>query len=518
MKKNKISILSKAVFAIAIAALFTAAPVSAQTEVAASAGTVPSNANDDFISKPVGGTEFDLGQSYEVDALGYPTKNSIATLHAEMDYQGAVSAYLQTIPQMTLFGSKMTNHYYGANGNTDCLIMYNDPSIAGMYTPNTVVAYSFTYPNLKETGPLVFEHPAGATAGIVMDMQMRWLADIGVPHAGGKAAKYLILHESQELPEGVNEEEFTILRCPTTQLFYGWRVLEPANDLGVERELKIYPYAERANPTPNKFVDVPKDADTYYMAHPTGMKYWEQLHAYIQIENVQEADRFMMARLASVGIEKGKPFNPTDAQKAILEKAAFDCEKMAMASAFAPRSEQSVYRDDTNWVNLITLDPTHRTEHTLQLEERVDFAFEAYGISPAMKAEFPGIGSAYLSSYRDVEGQWFDGGKNYTFTIQADVPAARFWDISLYKMETRGMMPVEEGATNALNTFTEGLVTNEDGTISIFMGPGEAPEGFENNFIKTTEGMRWFTYFRLYGPTEAYLDKSWPMNDIIEVK
>ena len=80
------------------------------------------------------------------------------------------------------------------------------------------------------------------------------------------------------------------------------------------------------------------------------------------------------------------------------------------------------------------------------------------------------------------------------------------------------MMPVEEGATNALNTFTEGLVTNEDGTISIFMGPGEAPEGFENNFIKTTEGMRWFTYFRLYGPTEAYLDKSWPMNDIVEVK
>ena len=35
----------------------------------ASADTVPSNANDDFISKPVGGTKFDLGQSYEVDAI-----------------------------------------------------------------------------------------------------------------------------------------------------------------------------------------------------------------------------------------------------------------------------------------------------------------------------------------------------------------------------------------------------------------------------------------------------------------
>ena len=508
--------LTKSIMALATTSIITTAAFGA---IAASAGTVRSNANDDFISKPVGGTEFDLGQSYEVDALGYPTKDSIATLHAEMDYQGAVSAYLQTIPQMTLFGSVKTNQYYGAAaGSTDSLIMYNDASIAGMYTPNTVVAYSFTYPNLTETGPLVFEHPAGATAGIVMDIQMRWLADIGIPHAKGAAAKYLVLHEDQELPEGVDESEYTIVRCPTHQLFYAYRVLDPSKDLGLERELKIYPYAERKNPTPNKFVDVPKDADTYYMAHPVGMKYWEQLHEYIQIEKVQESDRFMMARLAAVGIEKGKPFNPTDKQKAILEKAAFDGQKMAIAASFAPRGEESVYRADSNWVNLITLNPDHRTEHTLQLEERVDFAFEAYGNSPAMKAQYPGIGSAYLSNYRDLDGQWFDGSKNYKLTIAADVPAARFWDISLYRMETRGMMPVDEGATNALNSFTEGLVTNEDGTVTIFMGPDAAPEGFENNFIKTNNVERWFTYFRLYGPTEAYLDKSWPMNDIIEVK
>jgi len=70
---------------------------------------------------------------------------------------------------------------------------------------------------------------------------------------------------------------------------------------------------------------------------------------------------------------------------------------------------------------------------------------------------------------------------------------------------------------NAVNTFTKGLVTNEDGTIDIFFGP-DAPKGFEANWIKTQAGDTWFTYFRLYGPTETYFDRSWKMNDINQVK
>jgi hypothetical protein len=30
--------------------------------------------------------------------------------------------------------------------------------------------------------------------------------------------------------------------------------------------------------------------------------------------------------------------------------------------------------------------------------------------------------------------------------------------------------------------------------------------------------MGWFTYFRLYGPTEAYFDRSWFLPDIENVK
>ena len=36
--------------------------------------------------------------------------------------------------------------------------------------------------------------------------------------------------------------------------------------------------------------------------------------------------------------------------------------------------------------------------------------------------------------------------------------------------------------------------------------------------IETLPGKGWFTYFRLYGPTQAYFDRSWVLPDIEEVK
>ncbi len=41
-----------------------------------------------------------------------------------------------------------------------------------------------------------------------------------------------------------------------------------------------------------------------------------------------------------------------------------------------------------------------------------------------------------------------------------------------------------------------------------------AKDGHETNWVQTIPNEYWFTYFRLYAPTEAYFDRSWPMYDI----
>jgi len=481
--------------------------------------SVPSNANDSFVTKPAGSKEIDLGATIEVDAKGYPKLESFQTIYDEMDYQGAVSAYLQAVPQMALFGSMKTNHYYGATGNTDILLMHKDPAVDGMLTPNKVVIYVLNYADLAETGPMVYEYPAGATAGLIMDMQMRFRADLGLTslYGGQRMVKYLVLTENQQIPdESINKDkhEYVVVRMKTDYLFFGYRVLNPAKSPGLEKALKIYPYSERNKPKPNKFFQAKKRDKTYFMTQPIGMAYWERLHEYIQLERVNEADRFMMARLKAVGIEKGKDFNPTPRQIKILKKAALVGEKMAMVSSFASRTQAAKYRDDSNWVHPLTLNPSHENGPVYQMEQRVDWAFEAYGVSTAMQAGIPGKGSTYLAAYRDDNGRWFDGENDYVFHIAPDAPAARFWDLSVYRMETRGLLPFKEGNISAINTFTENLKKNADGSIDIYFGPGKAPKGYENNFINTIKGMRWFCYFRLYGPTDTYFDRSWKMYDI----
>jgi len=58
-----------------------------------------------------------------------------------------------------------------------------------------------------------------------------------------------------------------------------------------------------------------------------------------------------------------------------------------------------------------------------------------------------------------------------------------------------------------------GLMKNADGSVDLYMGP-TAPSGKDENWMPTLPGKAWFAYFRLYAPTEAYLDASWKLPDI----
>lgn len=153
----------------------------------------------------------------------------------------------------------------------------------------------------------------------------------------------------------------------------------------------------------------PEDDETYFIHPPKGVAYWERLHQIVEQERVLEIDRYFMSNLQVIGIEKGKPFEPTEHQRstngAWLERDHHRHLLGDERGSFQPCSTLSQYREDTRWVHPLTLHPHHITEFTQQFEERVDWAYEAYGLSPAMKAKVPGVGSTYLGAYQDNEGE-----------------------------------------------------------------------------------------------------------------
>jgi hypothetical protein len=58
---------------------------------------------------------------------------------------------------------------------------------------------------------------------------------------------------------------------------------------------------------------------------------------------------------------------------------------------------------------------------------------------------------------------------------------------------------------------------NADGSTDLFLGP-KAAAGKEGNWLATVPGRGYFAILRLYGPTEAAIDKSWRPGDIKMVK
>jgi hypothetical protein len=454
---------------------------------------------------------------FPLDSKGFPEQETVEAILDELNYQKAIQAYLWAMPQMVIEGQRNQAKHYGAKGNTDFLKIYKDPALLGILTPNSVVEYMFNFNNYAVTGPMVIDMPGGKLVGLVMDHQMRWSADLGlVSPRGPGPEKILILGPKDIIPEGLDTKVYRVERVNTNISFLAIRVIDPVNDPEIDKTVKFYPYSERTNPKPNKLFQAKQDDKTIFIGAPKGMAYWKQVHSYIQEEDVLEVDRYFMAHLEMLGIEKGKEFKPTARQRGLLERAAIMGEQMALTASFHPRTKASVYRTDSRWSLVITLNPDHRTEYTSQFTERADFTWEAYGMSPSMKTKTPGKGSTYLGAYKDANNNWLDGSKKYTLTLAPDAPAAQFWDVTAYNLESRAILQNKGGKT-AVNTFTKDLVTNDDGSVTIYFGP-EAEKGKETNWIQTNPDDYWFAYLRLYAPTETYFDKSWPVPNIELVK
>ena len=110
-------------------------------------------------------------------------------------------------------------------------------------------------------------------------------------------------------------DDLRIFEIWTDQCYWLFRLVgTPEEVKAFTGKLKIYNYGDE--PTS---VDIIPGGDKFTAEHqPRGLACWEMLHTAINMEVVQDRDRFFMYWLRQLGIEKGKPFNPTERQKRIL--------------------------------------------------------------------------------------------------------------------------------------------------------------------------------------------------------
>lgn len=447
---------------------------------------------------------------------GVPTKQTVAELYDTLDFQRACQAYLWALPAVSFAQSLANAEFVSGAHEGDIILSEGYRAVSAMLTANVTTPYVSGILDLAKTGPMVVDVPAGLIAGSAMDFWQRPLADFGVTGPDkGRGGKYLFVGPGQEAPA---TNDATVLRSPTFWVMFFYRSLDPdpVKAAALNKGVRVYAWHQRDNPPAMRYLTPDPDKVAQVTPMPRGMEYWERLATVIGHEPVEDRDRFFMAMLRPLGITKGKPFRPDERQKRILTDAAFVGEAMAKANSFDKRFVGVRYRPDAHWDYLIMADPAQDLPDYSQLDERAAYTYEAIALSKAMVSQTPGVGQAYIGSYRDRMGHAFDGAKGYRLHVPPNPPAKQFWSVTLYDVDTRAIIQNREQIADRSSRQPD-LIKNADGSVDLYFAP-QAPKGAEQNWIPTVPGKAWFAYFRLYAPLEAYFDRSWALPDIEQVK
>ena len=360
---------------------------------------------------------------------------------------------------------------------------------------------------------MVIEIPPGAIVGLLDDLWQRSLADVGLPGPdAGNGGTFLLLPPGYdgEVPSGYYELRATMHNH--NLLVRGIVVDNDVPDAVARiRNVKIYPWSEREDPKPNKFVSI--SGALIDTTPPGGLEYWRRLATVIDSNPVQEHDRFYMAMLKPLGIEKGQPFKPDARQQGILEDAAVLGDAMARNVMYEnSRRETGVTAfAGTQWDWVFYVKPRQETEFYSELDERLMYTYGAIYLSPALGVMKPGPGVNYVQAFRDKDGNHFDDGKSYRLHVPANPPAAAFWSVTAYDSATRSM--VQNPTNDAAHASYDELRTTADGSFDMYFGP-TAPSGQESNWVETVPGRGFYLMFRLYSPTEPFFDGTWALPDV----
>jgi len=390
-------------------------------------------------------------------------------------------------------------------------------------TPNPDEVYFMPFFDTKDVGPVVLEIPPadnhGSITGSVMDCWQAALEDVGTAGVDkGKGGKFLILppNYKEKIPDGYiampsdNFQSYALLRS----------ILQSGGDAGVAkavayaRHIKLYPLSQAANPPETKFIDA---SDVVFEANiPYDSRFFDSLNRMVQSEPWLTRDKAMIDQLRTIGIEKGKAFNPDAKTRTILDDSAKE------AHAWLERKYEALFTPPfyggTGWALPMTpeliqgLQTQFSNPDSYPIDDRGVIYTMAF-FSPKHSGEAGG-GSFYLMTIRDKQGNAFDGGSAYRLHVPANAPVRQFWSATAYDRATHGL--IRNLPRSSRSSQNPELQKNSDGSVDVYFGP-KSPEGKDSNWVPTSAAGKFEVLFRFYGPEKALFEKTWKLPAIEEV-
>ncbi len=449
---------------------------------------------------------------------GFPTDETVQKVYDNLAFQRGVEVFLTALPGGSAEAFRQGLASIGVNDNQSVAIFEDLMDSRSLFlTGNTESIYSLMWVDLKD-GPLVFEVPPDVL-GFIDDHWFQYVADFGrVGPDKGQGGKYLLLPPGYEgeVPEG-----YFVVRSKTYGNLLFWRGFvkngstKPAVE-EIKKYTKIYRLKDAGNPPPMKFVNA--SGKVFNTIGANTYKFYEDIDKVVQHEPNDAFSPQILGQLAALGIEKGKTFNPDERMKKILTEAAAVGNATARTLVFKYPDKDAYYYPDSAWfTGFVGGNYQFQSQPGVSnTDAMVHFIYYATGITPAMAFKLVGQGSQYAAAVTDSDGKRLDGGKTYKLHLPPNIPAKDFWSFTVYDNQSRSMLQTDQPYPSIGND-KEGVVSNPDGSVDVWFGP-TAPEGHKSNWVQTIPGKGWNVVMRLYGPEEAWFEKTWRPGEIELVK
>jgi hypothetical protein len=443
--------------------------------------------------------------------------------YAQLIYQRGIEAVIWSMPAISdvFFRDSLFRDFGIKPGD---VIVMSRPLVARheVLTGNNQVNYAGMLFDLTQ-GPWVLVIPASnqdyAVIGEICDNWQAPITMVGVegPDAG-KGGKYLMLPPGYKgnVPPGyfaVRLEGYrgTMIFRP---VIVGKGTMEGA--VAFAHLTQAYPLADAANPKPTRIVD---GWDKAWHSLPVyDITWFEKLSKFVNDEPLRARDKIMIGTLASLGIEKGKPFKPDDETARVLDASAKEAYRIMQYGFVTPGQGLTAWWPGSQWMNM---NPEMQKLMGQGWSFETPDAVYTYqrAVTPFFWANYLPIKlggqQLYLEGLRDSKGELLSGEHSYRLRVPKDVPVDKFWSAIVYSQRTKSFVPNKLDRVGLDSYDKSKLKTNPDGSVDIYFGR-EAPPRFEGNWLPSDEDF--FLIFRLYGPQKSVYEKTWRLPDIERVE
>jgi hypothetical protein len=316
----------------------------------------------------------------------------------------------------------------------------------------------------------------------------------------------------EELPD----DGYTVRHLKTNRFLVCVRAPDPQPERGLDflRTLRFYPLAEAADPKANDFQDV---STRQLIADPVDIdgtfEVWNALKRALDADVLSSSYYVQYGLLADIGLRKDRAFRPAAERVEILTEAAVRANEQLVVTAFANAdTERLVWPErQWEWVVFSEGDDGYYERDFLHLSVRERWFYQATLETSKMFMHKEGAGSIYWLATRDGDGTTLNGDHTYTLTVPMPAPAAQFWSVTLYDLDSRSEIKTDQFKP-VLTSLRDNLTPDPNGNVVLHFGPDQPTDPMAP-WLQTQRGRQWFAYFRIYGPTQPAFDGTWQPSD-----